>query len=187
MADYPIRTREQAFLAAIAGEGEMPTPKNRKEAILAKAGGVDVDIEPKTANEYWTLMAFDGKSVVIKKQTVTTVDNGYVQTYGAFGQTINAEINYGSHPDAILVTFNGHEYLCEADDDGETVTYGGTIVDGNCDFSTYPFIILIDCGIPNTEVYTDIVLTQSAETVTIKAVEKAVEDEEDEEDGEDVH
>lgn len=57
MADYPIRTRKQAFLAAIAGEGEMPTPKNRKEAILAKVGGADVDIEPKTADEYWTLQA----------------------------------------------------------------------------------------------------------------------------------
>lgn len=57
MADYPIRTRKQAFLAAIAGEGDMPTPKNRKEAILAKAGGADVDIEPKTADEYWMLQA----------------------------------------------------------------------------------------------------------------------------------
>lgn len=57
MADYPIRTRKQAFLAALAGEGEMPNPKNRKEAILAKAGGADVDIEPKTADEYWTIQA----------------------------------------------------------------------------------------------------------------------------------
>lgn len=61
MADYPIRTRKQAFLqaflAAIAGEGEMPNPENRKEAILAKACGADVNIEPKTADEYWTLQA----------------------------------------------------------------------------------------------------------------------------------
>lgn len=111
MADYPIRTREQAFLAAIAGEGEMPTPKNRKEAILAKAGGADVDIEPKSGNEYWTLAAMQGgggssggvKTVVIApEQTVTPVYNEQARMNLAV-----LSVDRTPEPTSVSVTING--------------------------------------------------------------------------------
>lgn len=92
MADYPIRTREQAFLAAIAGEGEMPTPKNRKEAILAKAGGADVDIEPKNGNEYWTLRAMQGGG---SSDWKVVSGNGI----GNFKQTIQAGATFEFQPE----------------------------------------------------------------------------------------
>ena len=178
MADYPIRTRKQAFLAAIAGEGDMPTPKNRKEAILAKAGGADVDIEPKSGNEYWTLAAMQGggsADVVIQKQTVTTQDEGYYKEYWkCAGQVIDTNLSEDSAPNALNVTFNGTKYIC-AVDRSDGVVYGATWNDddGVWNFSNFPFAIFIDVTVPEgTGV--DVLLTPSAETVTIKAVEQDV-------------
>lgn len=135
MADYPIRTREQAFLAAIAGEGDMPNPKNRKEAILAKAGGADVDIEPKSGNEYWTLMAMQGggggaKTVVIlPEQTVT------IAAHEGPGDYCDATVTLDKEPDPnydVDVTFDGnaltlqymhHGYEVSLNSDGKLYLY----------------------------------------------------------------